>query len=69
MKLLSGAVLAMFVALTWLVALGTGRAVVGADASNGPALFAGFPRKHHKKKEGKKTKKPKNAKVESLPKQ
>lgn len=44
-------------------------AVPPAAVSVAPASFAGFPRRHHKKKDGKKTKKSKAAKVESLPKQ
>ena len=69
MKLFGGAVLAMLVVFASLSAPGTGRAVAGFDASNGPTLSAGFPRQHHKKKDNKKTKKTKDAKVESLPKQ
>lgn len=70
MKLLNGATLAFLL----VFAGGSSPRMVQAEKPvgqrAGPAAFAGFPRKHHKKKKSaKKAKKPKNAKVESLPKQ
>ncbi|GEM_PF-4047845 len=69
MKSVKPAILMLFLvfsAISMAVAVQAGGS---AGVNRISTFFAGLPRKHHKKKNGKKAKKPKGAKVESLPKQ